>query len=52
MDKKQIIDRIVEMLCEYPIEYQEEIIKDAVKAIHENWEETVSSGWDDYSFGV
>jgi hypothetical protein len=48
MNKEQIKDKIVEMLCNLPIEEQFEIIEEAKIAIQENWDETSSAAWEGY----
>lgn len=52
MTKEEIVDKIVELLCDLHIEEQLEIMDEATKAIHENWEENISNQWESYSFGV
>ena len=52
MDKELIIEKIVEMLCNYTIEEQEKIMKEAMVELKNNWDENNSNGWAEYSFGV
>jgi hypothetical protein len=48
MNQNQIIDRIVEMLLELPIEEQLEILERAKEEAQVNWEETLSAGWEGF----
>jgi hypothetical protein len=48
MTNEQIIEKIVEMLCNRPIEEQLVLMEKAIEALHNNWEETKSSAWEGY----
>ena len=48
MNKEQILDKILEMVCDLPLEEQFEIIEEAKIAIQENWDETSSAAWEGY----
>jgi hypothetical protein len=48
MNNNQIIDKIVEMVCDLPLEEQFAIIEETKIAIQENWDETSSAAWEGY----
>jgi hypothetical protein len=48
MNKEQIIDKILEMVWDLPLEEQFEIIAEAKIAIQENWDEMCSAAWEGY----
>ena len=52
MTKEQIVEKIMEMICDLNIEEQLEIMDETTQAIHDNWDENVSNCWESYSFGV
>jgi hypothetical protein len=52
MNKEQILDKIVEMVSDLPLEEQFAIIEEAKEAIQFNWDEMCSAAWEAYSFGM
>jgi hypothetical protein len=48
MNKEQILDKIMEMVCDLPLEEQFEIMDEAKELIQENWDENISNGWEGY----
>jgi hypothetical protein len=48
MNKEQILDKILEMVCDLPLEEQFEIMDEAKVVIQENWDENISNGWEGY----
>ena len=48
MNKEQILDKILEMVCDLPLEEQFEIMEEAKELIQENWDENYSNSWEGY----
>jgi hypothetical protein len=48
MNKEQILDKIMEMVCDLPLEEQFEIMDEAKELIQENWDEMCSAAWECY----
>ncbi len=48
MNKEEIIDTIMELIYNLPLEEQFEIIEETKKAIQVNWDETSSAAWEGY----
>jgi hypothetical protein len=48
MNKEQILDKILEMVCDLPLEEQFEIMDEAKELIQENWDENYSNSWEGY----
>ena len=48
MNKEQILDKILEMVCDLPLEEQFAIIEEAKEAIQFNWDEMCSAAWEGY----
>ena len=48
MNKEQILDKIMEMVCDLPLEEQFEIMEEAKVLIQFNWDENISNGWEGY----
>ena len=50
--KEQIVEKIMEMICDLNIEEQLEIMDEITQVIHDNLGENISNCWESYSFGV
>jgi hypothetical protein len=48
MTNEQIIEKIVDMLCNHTLEEQMTIMDVAIETLRHNWEETSSSAWEGY----
>lgn len=48
MNREQIIEKILEMVCDLPLEEQFEIMEEVKEAIEFNWDEMYSAAWEGF----